>query len=328
MTLLEINNINAYYIHNTQKTRAVENVSLSVEDNEIIGIAGESGCGKSTLVKTIYGAIEPPLYLENGSVIYNFKNLNSNANITTDNIPLFWWKKISYIPQASMNVLNPVRKIKKFFENLWTAHKQDLSFKNYQKLLSTHLEHLGLPLNILEYYPHQLSGGMKQRVIIGAASLFHPDLIIADEPTSALDVGVQLDVLRLLLKIQKESENTIIVVAHDMSVMANFCTKIAIMYAGNIVEIGKTQDIFKHSLHPYTKLLIDSLPKIGDKRGLRGIPGSPPDLTSPPSGCRFHPRCPYSFELCKKVTPKMNEISSGHQVACHLIDRGERNERK
>jgi len=208
--------------------------------------------------------------------------------------------------------------IKKFFENLWRAHSQDLSFKNYQKLLSTHLEHLGLSVNILEYYPHQLSGGMKQRVIIGAASLFHPELIIADEPTSALDVGVQLDVLRLLLKIQKESKNTIIVVAHDMSVMANFCTKIAIMYAGNIVEIGKTQDIFSHPLHPYTKLLIDSLPKIGDKRGLKGIPGSPPDLASPPSGCRFHPRCPQAMPICSREEPQFLEHGGEHSVACHL----------
>ncbi|CEP77746.1 ABC transporter ATP-binding protein [Defluviitoga tunisiensis] len=321
MSLLEIYEISAYYVHNNSTTKAVDNVSFSVEENEIFGIAGESGCGKSTLVKTIYGFIEPPLYLDKGKIIYNFKDSNEINSVTKKNISSNWWKKISYIPQGSMNVLNPVRRIKKFFRNLWKAHSMNLSYEKYYNLVISHLHHLGLPADILEYYPHQLSGGMKQRVVIAAASLFHPELIVADEPTSALDVGVQLDVLRLLIKIQNEYKNTIIIVAHDMSVMANFCSRIAIMYAGNIVEVAETKALFKNPLHPYTKLLIDSLPKIGDIRELKAIPGSPPDLTSPPSGCKFHPRCHFAKNICIKEEPNLKKITIDHAVACHLLER-------
>ncbi len=321
MSLLEIDGVSAYYIHNSSETKAVDEVNFSVENNEIFGIAGESGCGKSTLVKAIYGFIEPPLYLKKGKIIYNFKDSKISSPITSKNISSSWWEKISYIPQGSMNVLNPVRRIKKFFRNLWKSHSLDLSYEKYNDLLINHLQYLGLSPHILEYYPHQLSGGMKQRVVIAAASLFHPELIVADEPTSALDVGVQLDVLNLLLRIQNEYKNTIIIVAHDMAVMANFCSKVAVMYAGNIVEISETKELFKNPLHPYTKLLIDSLPKIGDKRELKAIPGSPPDLTSPPSGCKFHPRCPFSMEICEKESPFLKEIASGHKVACHLMER-------
>jgi len=323
VSLVEISNLSAYYLQREKRVRAVDGIDIRVESDEILGIAGESGCGKSTLLKTIYGYVEPPLYVEKGEVSYNFSDFSVNNIFSLSNLSSIKWKKISYITQGSMNALNPVQKVHRFFLDLWKAHGQNLSLKDFEELLRNRLSYLGLPEEVLERYPHQLSGGMKQRIVIAASSLFNPEVILADEPTSALDVGVQLEVLGLFMKIQKESKNTIIIVSHDMSVLVNLCSRVAVMYAGNIVEVADTRSLFKNPLHPYTKLLIESLPKIGGDRELRGIPGTPPDLAFPPSGCKFHPRCPFSFTLCAEENPILTEVYENHQVACHLSLRNE-----
>ncbi len=324
MSILKVENLKAYYIATLygikRSVRAVDNVSLDIEENEIFGIAGESGCGKSTLLKVIVGLIKPPLSLIGGMVLYNSgKDYISPFLLSLEEFNKIRWSFISYIPQGSMNVLNPTRKINRTFWDVIKTHGSEEEKKNLKTITEEHIKALGLPLEVLNSYPHQLSGGMRQRVTMALATILKPKIIVADEPTTALDVVVQRGVLQLLERIQEIYQNTLIIVTHDMAVHANIAHRIAIMYAGKIVEVGKTRDIFKNPKHPYTKYLINSLPKIGDKSIRESAPGAPPSLLNPPSGCRFHPRCPKVMDICKLEVPKLAEIDSGHSVACFLF---------
>jgi len=217
-----------------------------------------------------------------------------------------------------MHVLNPVKKVKDTFLEFLESHVKEKDKKDYLELSIEHLRELGLSPETLEAYPHQLSGGMRQRVVIALSTLLHPQIILADEPTTALDVVAQRAVIQLLKRIQNTLQNTIIIVTHDMGIHAQITTKMAIMYAGKIVESASTKEIFKNPLHPYTKYLIQSLPHIGDKEPREGIQGSPPSLISLPPGCAFHPRCPYAQPICKSEEPTLKEVSSEHKVACFI----------
>lgn len=324
MDILKVENLKAYYITSLygieRKVRAVDNVSLEVKENEILGIAGESGCGKSTLLKTLIGLIKPPLTILGGKIIYNLNGLEKSIDIVSqrEKISSLRWKVFSYVPQGSMSVLNPTRKIIKTFEDLCKTHLGIKNSSEIRRLSEEHLKSLGLPAEVLNSYPHQLSGGMRQRVTIALSTLLKPKLIIADEATTALDVVVQRGVIQLLRKIQQEYKNTVIIVTHDMGVHANMADRIVIMYAGKVLEIGSARDIFKNPKHPYTKYLIESLPKIGDKSLKRSVPGAPPSLLNPPVGCRFHPRCPLAFQKCREESPALVEVENGHKVACFL----------
>jgi len=300
--------------------QAVNGVDLSIPQNEIYGIAGESGCGKSTLLKAILANLEPPLKLIEGKLFYKFNGDYLDVfSLSNDEIKKLRWSYISYIPQSSMSVLNPVKKIKDTFIELLESHTKKKDRKEYFSLAVEHLKRLGIPPKLLEAYPHQLSGGMRQRIVIALSTLLRPQIILADEPTTALDVVAQRAVIQLLKNVQKEFQNTIILVTHDMGIHAQTTTRMAIMYAGKIVEEGPTIEIFNKPLHPYTKHLIQSLPHIGDKEPREGIPGSPPSLLSPPPGCTFHPRCPYAFSKCKIEEPTLSEVLPQHKVACFLI---------
>jgi peptide/nickel transport system ATP-binding protein len=229
------------------------------------------------------------------------------------------WQFISYIPQGSMSALNPIIRIKESFKDFVTSHKKiENEEKEFEEPLKKHLTALGLPVRVLKSYPHQLSGGMRQRTTIALATILNPRIIVADEPTTALDVVAQRAVIQLLKDIQKIQKNTIILVTHDMAVHANITDRMGIMYAGMFVEEGETDEIFENPLHPYTKFLIGSLPKMGDKSYKVSAPGSPPSLANLPQGCPFHPRCPYAMEICKKERPQLVEISDGHKSACFL----------
>jgi peptide/nickel transport system ATP-binding protein len=229
------------------------------------------------------------------------------------------WKEISYVMQGSMSVLNPVRKVIKSFEDIISTHEGIKNKIEFLKRVQGHVKLLGLPPDVLNSYPHELSGGMRQRVAIALATVFQPSLIIADEPTTALDVVVQRGVLQLLKEIQKVSKNTVLLVTHDMAVHANVADRVGIMYAGRIVEEGPTELIFRQPSHPYTQHLISSLPVIGDKSIKSGLEGSPPNLANPPEGCRFHSRCPRAMDICKIETPLMHALAEGHRGACHLL---------
>ncbi|MGC8778067.1 MAG: ABC transporter ATP-binding protein [Candidatus Caldatribacteriaceae bacterium] len=299
--------------------RAVNGVEMKVFRNEIYGIAGESGCGKTTLLKTLFGAIEPPLRIFGGKVLYRTDGEWLDAlSLNGEAQRKLRFAYIAYIPQGSMGVFNPVKRLRGTFLDFLKSHVEGKRERELFTLAEEHLVKLGLMTQVLDAYPHQLSGGMRQRVAIALATLLQPRLILADEPTTALDVVAQRAVLQLLREVQKEFQSTIILVTHDMGVHAQVTDRIAIMYAGKIVEEGPTRDIFAAPLHPYTQYLIHSLPKIGDKRTRESVPGSPPSPLHLPSGCAFHPRCPYAIPLCQEEEPPLETVNTSHRVACFL----------
>jgi peptide/nickel transport system ATP-binding protein len=305
----------------SRMVRAIDDVSMTLEPNEIYGVAGESSCGKTTLIKVLSGTIKPPLRIYEGNVKYRFRHGNVDmAKVSNEELQKnVRWKEISYVMQGSMSVLNPVRKVIKTFEDIISTHEGIRNRREFLERTQEHVKKLGLPPDVLNSYPHELSGGMKQRVAIALATVFKPSLIIADEPTTALDVVVQRGVLQLLKEIQAESKNTVLLVTHDMAVHANVADRVGIMYAGRLVEEASAEIIFKRPQHPYTKHLISSLPVIGDKSGKSSLEGTPPNLANPPEGCRFHPRCPVAQESCKTEVPVMRDLGGGHRAACHLI---------
>jgi peptide/nickel transport system ATP-binding protein len=322
-TVLRTEQLKAFYIldvHGTQKiVKAVNEVDMTIYEDEIYGIAGESGCGKTTLLKALFNDILPPLRLMGGKIYYRIGVAEVEVSrMSPEEKRKLRMEYISYVPQGSMSVLNPVLKLKETYEDFIGSHLSDQSREETFELARKQILALGLPKNILELYPHQLSGGMRQRVTIALASLMKPRIMIGDEPTTALDVVVQRGVIQMLKTIQENFKNTIILVTHDMGVHANVADRIGIMYAGKIVEEGTTEQIFDKPLHPYTQFLINSLPKFGDKNVRTSVPGSPPSLADLPAGCPFHPRCPHVKEICRQQMPDFSYPEASHKVACWL----------
>jgi len=330
--IASIQNLKAYYILELKSAsrsalaeiKAVDEVSLKINAREILGIAGESGCGKSTLIKAIYGLIEHPLTIVDGSVTYHLEGRDLSI-LELDKVSLskIWYKDISYIPQGAMSTLNPVRRIKDQFFDVIESHYGNINKEEAVEMIIKHIDRMGLPREVVTSYPHQLSGGMKQRVVIALATILKPKIILADEPTTALDVVVQRGILQLLSKMQQELKSTLVIVTHDIAAHAQIAHRIVIMYAGKIVEAGSVEEIFKEPLHPYTRHLINALPRVGDKSRRTGISGKPPSLRNPPLGCRFHPRCPYTLDVCKSAEPPQVQVGANHEhyVACHLYSR-------
>ena len=320
--IAEAKHLKAYYItqsYGIERTvKAVDDISLEIKEKEVLGIAGESGCGKSTLLKALLGTIDPPLKIVDGTMQYNFEESYNVLSMSKDEIKQIRWTKVSYIPQGSMHVLNPVRKIRDTFHDFIATH-QNLDRSEITKLSQDYLQKLGLSGQVMNAYPHQLSGGMRQRVTIALATILSPKLVFADEPTTALDVLVQRGVVQLLKEIQQREGSTLVLVSHDMGVHANLADRIAILYAGKLVEEADTRSIFKKPLHPYTQYLIESLPRLDDKTERSSIPGRPPALDNPPEGCRFHPRCPHAMDVCTKEVPPLVDMGEGHKTACFLV---------
>lgn len=326
--ILRTEKLQAYYILDMQGTqkivKAVNDVSLTIYENEIYGIAGESGCGKTTLLKALFNDFVPPMRLMGGKIVYRLTD-DREVDVTQlspDEMRQLRMEYIAYIPQGSMSVFNPVLKLKEAYEDFVSSHRKGQRREETFELARQQIQVLGLPSNVLDLYPHQLSGGMRQRVTIALASLLRPRIMIGDEPTTALDVVVQRGVIQMLTTIQKDMRNTIILVTHDMGVHANIADRIGIMYAGKIVEEGPTDQIFREPLHPYTQFLINSLPKFGDKNMRSSVPGSPPSLADLPTGCPFHPRCPHVKDVCRQQMPDFSYPEENHRVACWLIGDG------
>ncbi len=324
-TVISTKGLKSYYVLDVfgkeKRVKAVDDVTIDIHENEIYGIAGESGCGKSTLLKAVFGIMDPPLRLIGGNVLYFHDGKTYDLySLDPDSRRSLRWKFISYVPQGSMSVLNPVVKIKETFKDFLNSHLKGRTKEEYYEIAKTHLKNLGLPPTILDAYPHQLSGGMRQRVTIALATLLNPKVIIADEPTTALDVVTQRGVIQLLRDIQSNFANTIVLVTHDMGVHASMSTRIAVMYAGRIIEEASSLKLFQNPKHPYTKYLINSLPKFGDRSRRSSAPGSPPSLADLPSGCAFHPRCPYCFDRCKNEIPPLKNHESDHKAACWLLE--------
>jgi peptide/nickel transport system ATP-binding protein len=316
--MLRLNDLRAYYETPKGVVKAVDGVTFDIRENEILGIAGESGCGKSTLLKILYGYIQPPLRIVSGKFEAEMKRDGEQVTLGPDELKKYWWQFISYIPQGSMSVLNPVVRIEnQFFDAVAKSH--ELKDKNViRERVAAYLKELDLPVEVLKSYAHQLSGGMKQRVLVALGTFLHPQIVLADEPTTALDVVVQKDILLLLTELQARMKNTFVIVSHDMGVHYQVTDRMAIMYAGKLVELGPTDAIFNEPRHPYTQLLIQSLPRVGDERTRVGIGGRPPSLLAPPDGCRFAARCPFVMDRCRVQEPAFIEVEPDHYVACHL----------
>ena len=310
--MIRVEDVTASYFTPAGPVQALDHVSLTIRDDEVLGIAGESGCGKSTLIKVIYQFVEPPLRLLSGRVEAMARGAGGEP-VVLDGPALrrAWWRYISYIPQGSMSVLNPVARVGRQFLDAAGASAAFASRAELDARIAGYLGELNLPVDVLRAYPHQLSGGMRQRVIVALATFLHPRVILADEPTTALDVVVQRGIITMLGELQARERNTLVVVSHDMGVHYQLASRLAIMYAGKLVELADLAALVDRPLHPYTALLIGSLPRVGDRGRREGIGGRPPRLLDPPPGCRFAPRCPQAMAVCSRVDPPLREHDAG-----------------
>ena len=318
--MLKIDRLSTSYKTIHGDVRVVNNLDFVINDNEIFGIAGESGCGNSTLLKALYDIIDFPMQVDSGRVILSGEKEGNPFHFETGEIRKTWWNNISYVPQAAQSVLNPITHLRnQFLDSIPESQRKNETKKQTLDRCAAYLKELDLSPDLLGAYPFQLSGGMRQRVIIALATFMSPNVVLADEPTTALDVVVQRGILMMLMRLQRQLKNTLVLVSHDMGVHYQITNRMGIMYSGSFVELGKTEEIFSDPIHPYTEMLIGALPRIGDKSQKAGIPGRPPALTNPPPGCRFAPRCPKAKEICRKECPAFVEVRPGRFAACHML---------
>ncbi len=319
--MLKVENLSASYQTIDGDVHVIKDLDFEIRDNEIFGIAGESGCGKTTLLKTLYDIVEFPLVIDQGKVILSGEKNGQKFSYESGQIRKSWWNNISYVPQAAQSVLNPIVRLKKqFLDSIPEEDKKNETEEQTLARVAKYLEDLSLSPDVLESYPFQLSGGMRQRVIIALATFMSPNVVLADEPTTALDVVVQRGILMMLMRLQKQFKNTLVIVSHDMGVHYQITNRMAIMYSGSVIELGDTEEIFSDPVHPYTQMLVAALPRVGDKSQKVGIPGRPPALKNPPPGCRFAPRCPKATDRCRSEVPKFREVKPGRFAACHLLN--------
>jgi peptide/nickel transport system ATP-binding protein len=322
--VLELRDVVVEYATRTRTTRAVDGVSLTIAKGEILGVAGESGCGKSTLANAVMQILRPPARLVSGEILFAGESL---AGKSREELRRFRWRSVSMVFQSAMNSLNPVMRVGDQFVDMMRAHER-LSKRDALVRTGELLELVGIDARRVRAYPHELSGGMRQRVIIAMALALRPELMIMDEPTTALDVVVQREILQQVRALQRELGFSVLFITHDLSLLIEVASRIAIMYAGEIVEESSADEIHRAPRHPYTVGLMHSFPPLqGPIVRMTGIPGSPPDLAEPPSGCRFHPRCPHCrpedadlFERQTRVRPGLREVGPDHRVACHLVE--------
>ena len=318
--MLKIEDLSTYYKTIDGNVHVLNDINFTINDNEIFGIAGESGCGKTTLLNTLYDIIEFPLTVEKGRVVLEGEKNGQKFSYETGQIRKTWWNNISYVPQAAQSVLNPIVRLKtQFLDSIPKEDRKNETPEQTLARVADYLKELNLSPDVLESYPFQLSGGMRQRAIIALATFMAPGVVLADEPTTALDVVVQKGILMMLMRLQQQLKNTLIIVSHDMGVHYQITDRMAIMYSGSVAELGKTEDIFNNPIHPYTKMLVDALPRVGEDIQRVGIAGRPPALKNPPPGCRFAPRCPHATDRCRSEVPKFREITPGRFAACHLL---------
>jgi peptide/nickel transport system ATP-binding protein len=313
--VLRVDRLRVAYDHPRGAVHAVDDVSFSLQPHERFGLAGESGSGKSTMALAILRMIKPPGRIEGGEVW--LENI-ALSGLNDDAIRRLRLAGIAMVPQGSMNSLNPVARIRDQITDALGDHGSRLGGRALSERIRSLLGQVGLPPDVAQKYPHELSGGMKQRACIAIAICLRPKVIIADEPTSALDVVVQRQVMETLGRVQEDLGAAVILVGHDMGLMAQFVDRLGIMYAGRLVEVAPIRDIITRPRHPYTRMLIESLPSLEHRGGLRGIPGLAPLLRDLPSGCAFHPRCPDAVARCRTEKPEVREIGPAATVACHL----------
>jgi peptide/nickel transport system ATP-binding protein len=322
--LLQLEGLSVDYVLPDRRVRAVDNVSLSLAPGEILGLAGESGCGKSTLAGAILQILKPPAEVSGGHVLFQGRDL---VAMSAEEMRRVRWRHVSLVFQSAMNVLNPVMRVGDQFVDMYRAHDR-IHKRDALARAGDLLELVGIERARVRSYPPELSGGMRQRVVIAMALALEPELIVMDEPTTALDVVVQREILQELEELKQRLGFAVLFITHDLSLLVEFSDRIAIMYAGEIVESAPSEALFRHPRHPYTSGLMNSFPPLtGAIVPLTGIAGAPPDLGKPPPGCRFHPRCPKCtgadrelYRLQTEVRPALRELEPGHQVACHWVE--------
>jgi len=313
MPLLDVKHLTMHYTTKMGDVHAVDDVSFAIEPGEAIGLVGESGCGKTSIALTLLRLLPDNAKFLGGSVLFEGVDI---VRIPEEEMRKIRWRGISMIFQAAMNSLNPVYRVgDQIIEAIQTHFPID--YQAARRRVAELFDLVGLAPELMDRYPHEYSGGMKQRAVIAMALACAPKLVIADEPTTALDVIVQDRILRRIDEVRKELNMAMLYISHDIAVIAEVSQRIGVMYAGNLVEFADTVTIFKNPAHPYTIALMSAFPSIkGEKRKLQGLPGEPPDLLRPPSGCRFHPRCPYATAVCTESPPEYREVQPQHYVAC------------
>ncbi len=319
--LLEVKNLNVSVRTIAGDFGITDNVSMAAYEKEILGIAGESGCGKSTVVETVLNLIVPPRYIQSGQVTLRGRDL---IGMSQRELQKIRWKELAYVPQGSMNTLNPVLKIEEQIVDAVTFHSS-MSRAQAREAAVAALRSVGMSPDVAKMYPHELSGGMRQRVCIGLSTALKPAIILADEPVTALDVVMQRLNLEALAQLRDKSGITVVMVTHDMACHAEICDRVCVMYAGRVAEIGETRTLFAQPLHPYTQGLLKAVPSI-ENRHSESIPGIAPSPSAWPAGCRFHPRCKFAMDVCTREVPPLLEVQPGRFVACHLhTGKGARN---
>jgi oligopeptide/dipeptide ABC transporter ATP-binding protein len=318
MPLLDIQSLVVEYHTLRANVKAVDRVSLSLEKGDTLGLVGESGCGKSTLGLSTLRLIPPPGRIVSGRIALDGIDV---INCSEEQIRRVRGKRVGYIFQDPMTSLNPVKKISAHFVEMIRTHEPEVAEEEALKRAKEILGRLGILPERINDFPHQFSGGMRQRVMIGLALALGPDLLIADEPTTSLDVIVEAQIIELLKELKESLGLTLVLITHNIGIVAETADRVAVMYAGRIAELGETGALFEKPMHPYTQALLNSVPNIAKKgQVLSWIPGTPPDLAEPPPGCLFHPRCPYAFDRCRKEEPLLLK-HNGSEAACHLYDR-------
>ena len=316
--LCEIRGVTVTY-RGSADVRAVENVSLTIGRGEIVGLAGESGCGKSTLVMALTRLLDRGGEISEGQILFQGRDL---AALSEAELRQLRWSRISLVTQSAMSSLNPVLTVGEQIADAILAHTKATRREAWNRSREL-LRAVEVDPERVKSYPHELSGGMRQRVMIAMALALHPDLIVMDEPTTALDVVVQRQIIKKIRELQAQFGFSILFITHDMSLLLAIADRIAIMYAGEIVEIGTRDEIRDAPQHPYTQGLLNSFPSVFEKRALAGIGGSPPSMVRPPAGCRFHERCPAAVAACRTEVPARTVLSDTHAAHCHLLKGGE-----
>lgn len=315
--LCDIQHLSVTYF-GERDVKAIEDLTLAIQPGEIVGLAGESGCGKSTLVKALTRLLENG-EISDGKILFQGKDL---TKATREEFRQLRWTRISLVTQSAMSALNPVLTIGEQLMDGIKAHTSMPREQMWERATEL-LELVEVDPARIRSFPHELSGGMRQRVMIAMALVLKPDLIIMDEPTTALDVVVQKQIIRKIKELQSQFSFSVLFITHDMSLLLSIADRIAIMYAGKIVEMASSDEIRTAPSHPYTQGLLNSFPSVFERKELTGIPGSPPSMVSPPTGCRFHPRCAVAKDTCRTQVPMESQLSSTHVAYCHLLTESE-----
>ncbi len=317
MVLIKIKGLSIHYYTLSGIVHAVDNVSFDIVEGEWISVVGESGCGKSTLAYSIIGLVPPPGRIVSGEILFNGKNL---VKLSREEMRRIRGKDIGMVFQDPMTSLDPLRRVGDQVAEVFIEHGVLSNWRDAREKARELLRKVGLPEDRASYYPHQLSGGQRQRIAIAIAMALQPKLLIADEPTTALDVIVQDTIMDLMEGFKKQG-TSILFITHDLALAAERSDRIAVMYAGKLVELGSVDQVIDNPAHPYTVALLKSVPDLWGGKKIESIPGYPPDLRDPPRGCRFHPRCPFARDICRKEGPETIEVEQGHIASCHLLRR-------